>query len=171
MKNWMLFVALMYLGGCASHRCANEMPDDAAAGSACRDQYMLYRNDMLQAKLLVSQGDPANYELAHALLRRAAVDDSSGEADFYQAVLLIREQGDRQQIIDLLSDAASHEHPLAIALLSQQLTLTDPKQAEHYKARYAELDVARSGYPSFEQALVVIRTLVMAPDERGAAAN
>jgi hypothetical protein len=171
MKNWMLFVALISLGGCASHGCDSDLPDSEPAGSACHDQYLLYRNDMLQAKLLISQADPLQYELADALLRRAALDDSSGEADFYQAVLLIREQGAQQDIIEHLQDAASYEHPLAIALLSQQLTLRDPKQAERYRARYAELDVAKSGYPSFEQALVVIRNLVIPPAEGGSATH
>ncbi|MDF2642138.1 MAG: hypothetical protein K0R45_1410 [Pseudomonas sp.] len=161
MKNWMLFGALMYLGGCASHSCDSATSDAEPSGSECREGYLLYRNDMLQAKLLVSQANPDNYELAHALLRRAAKDDPSGEADFYQAVLMIREHGDQEQIIDLLHNAASHRHPLAIALLSQQLSLTDPKQAEHYRAEYAELDVAKSGYPSFEQAVVVVRGLIL----------
>lgn len=169
MKNWLLLGALMYLGGCASHPCDNAASDTEPSGSACRDSYLLHQNDMLQAKLLVSQANPDNYELAHALLRRAAVDDQSGEADFYQAVLMIREQADQEQIIDLLHNAASHRHPLAIALLSQQLTLSDPQQAERYRAEYAELDVARSGYPSFEQALVVVRSLIMAPSHTPAA--
>lgn len=164
MKNWMLFGALLYLGGCASQHC-----DTEAAGSECRAGHLLYQNDMLQAKLLVSQADREKYELAHAMLRRSAADDISGEADFYQAVLMIREQGDQQQIIDLLRSAASHRHPLAIALLSQQLTITDPSKAEHYRAEYASLDVAKSGYPSFEQALVVIRSLIIPPTAATAA--
>jgi hypothetical protein len=164
MKNWMLFGALLYLGGCATQHC-----DSEAAGSDCRAGHLLYQNDMLQAKLLVSQADRDKYELAHAMLRRSAADDTSGEADFYQAVLMIREQGDQEQIIELLHNAADRQHPLAIALLSQQLTITDPEQAEHYRAEYANLDVARSGYPSFEQALVVIRSLIIPPSETTAA--
>ncbi|MDF2796954.1 MAG: hypothetical protein K0S85_4707 [Pseudomonas orientalis] len=170
MKNWMLFGALMCLGGCASQPCDDSVSDSPLSNRHCRAEHLLYQNDMLQAKLLISQADRENYELAHALLRRAAADDTSGEADFYQAVLMIREQGDQEQIIDLLHNAASHEHPLAIALLSQQLTISDPEQAEHYRARYAELDVAKSGYPSLEQALVVVRSLII-PTTDATAAN
>ena len=158
MKNWMLFGALMYLGGCASQPC-----DNAVTDSPCRAEHLLYQNDMLQAKLLISQADRENYELAQALLQRAALEDVSGEADFYRAVLMIRQQGDQQQIIDLLRSAADQQHPLAIALLSQQLSISDPKRSERYRAEYAELDVAQSGYPSFEQALVVIRGLIIPP--------
>ncbi|WP_122734759.1 hypothetical protein [Pseudomonas viridiflava] len=169
MKNWMLFGALLYLGGCASHHCENGPNDSQLTDSPCRAGHLLYQNDMLQAKLLISE-DRENYELAEAMLRRAALDDASGEAEFYQAVLLIRQQADHQQIIDLLQTAAGHKHPLAIALLSQQLSISDPKRSEHYRNEYAELDVAKSGYPSFEQALVVIRGLVI-PSAQATASN
>jgi hypothetical protein len=161
MKNWMLFGALICLGGCASHSCNNALDDNQPAGSACREQHLLYQNDMLQAKLLISEADRENYELAEAMLRRAGIDDASGEAEFYQAVLLIREQRDQPRVVELLNDAAKRKHPLAIALLSQQLSMSDQKQSESLRADYAELDVAKSGYPSFEQALVVIRGLVI----------
>lgn len=163
MKNWMLFGALIYLGGCASHHCENGSSDNQTADDNCRAERLLYQNDMLQAKLLISEDNRENYELAEAILRRAGVDDASGEAEFYQAVLLIRQQADQKQIIQLLETAANNRHPLAIALLSQQLSVSDPKRAEHYRAEYAQLDVAKSGYPSFDQALVVIRGLVIPP--------
>ncbi|MBX8607079.1 hypothetical protein K5D65_07760 [Pseudomonas cichorii] len=164
MKNWMLFGALIYLGGCASHHCENGPNENPLTDSPCHAGHLLYQHDMLQAKLLISEADRENYELAEAMLRRAAIDDASGEAEFYQAVLLIREQADQKQIIDLLQTAADkYRHPLAIALLSQQLSMSDPKKSEHYRAEYAELDVAKSGYPSFEQALVVIRGLIIPP--------
>ncbi|RMQ98261.1 hypothetical protein ALP94_00248 [Pseudomonas savastanoi pv. glycinea] len=163
MKNWMLFGALIYLTGCASHNC-NTVPDDGhPSGSDCRAEHLLYQNDMLQAKLLISEADRENYELAEAMLRRAGVNDASGEAEFYLAVLLIRQQSDQPRVIELLEDAARHKHPLAIALLSQQLSMTDQKKSEEYRAEYAELDVAKSGYPSFDQALVVIRGLIIPP--------
>ncbi|KTB57098.1 hypothetical protein [Pseudomonas syringae] len=169
MKNWMLFGALVYLGGCASHHCEN--PNDSQlTDSPCRAGHLLYQNDMLQAKLLISEDNRENYELAEAILRRAGIDDASGEAEFYQAVLLIRQQADQKQIVDLLQTAAKHKHPLAIALLSQQLSISDPTLSEHYRSEYAELDVAKSGYPSFEQALVVIRGLVI-PSANVAAVN
>ena len=170
MKNWMLFGALLYLGGCASHHCENGPNDSQLTDSPCRAGHLLYQNDMLQAKLLISEDNRENYELAEAMLRRAALDDASGEAEFYQAVLLIRQQADHKQIIDLLQTAAAHKHPLAIALLSQQLSISDPKRSVHYRNEYAELDVARSGYPSFEQALVVIRGLVI-PSAQATASN
>ncbi|TFZ38503.1 hypothetical protein EWW49_04230 [Pseudomonas syringae] len=170
MKNWMLFGALVYLGGCASHHCENGPNDSQLTDSPCRAEHLLYQNDMLQAKLLISEDNRENYELAEAMLRRAALDDASGEAEFYQAVLLIRQQADQKQIIDLLQTAAKHKHPLAIALLSQQLSVSDPKLAERYQAEYAQLDVAKSGYPSFEQALLVIRGLII-PSARTTAAN
>ncbi|KPC32934.1 Uncharacterized protein ABJ99_1787 [Pseudomonas syringae pv. cilantro] len=161
MKNWMLFGALVYLGGCASHHCENGPNDSQLTDSPCRAEHLLYQNDMLQAKLLISEDNRENYELAEAILRRAGIEDASGEAEFYQAVLLIRQQADQKQIVDLLQTAAKHKHPLAIALLSQQLSISDPQLSEHYRSEYAELDVAKSGYPSFEQALVVIRGLVI----------
>lgn len=170
MKNWMLFVALIYLTGCASHNCNTVSDDGHPAGSDCRAEQLLYQNDMLQAKLLISEADRENYELAEAMLRRAGVNDASGEAEFYLAVLLIRQQSDQPRVIELLEDAASHKHPLAIALLSQQLSMTDQKKSEAYRAEYAELDVAKSGYPSFDQALVVIRSLII-PSAQATASN
>jgi hypothetical protein len=170
MKNWMLLGALMYLSGCASHSCNNAPDEGHPPGSDCRAQHLLYQNDMLQAKLLISEADRENYELAEAMLRRAGVDDASGEAEFYLAVLLIRRQSDQPRVIELLEDAAKRKHPLAIALLAQQLSMTDQKRSESYRAQYAELDVAKSGYPSFEQALVVIRGLII-PQAQATAAN
>lgn len=170
MKTWMLFGALLYLTGCASHSCTTAPIDGHPAGSDCRAEHLLYQNDMLQAKLLISEADRENYELAQALLRRASVEDESGEAEFYLAVLLIRQQSDQTQVIELLKDAADRQHPLAIALLSQQLSMTDQKKSEDYRAQYAELDVAKSGYPSFEQALVVIRGLII-PSGQATASN
>ena len=39
----------------------------------------------------------------------------------------------------------------------------DPLKAELYRADYANLDVAKSGYPSFEKALAVVNALVAPP--------
>ena len=39
----------------------------------------------------------------------------------------------------------------------------DPIRAEQYRADYAELDVAKSGYPSFEKALELVNGLVRNP--------
>ena len=170
MKKWMLFGALIYLTGCASHHCNTVSDDGHLVDSDCRAEHLLYQNDMLQAKLLISEADRENYELAEAMLRRAGVNDVSGEAEFYLAVLLIRQQSDQPRVIELLEDAANRKHPLAIALLSQQLSVTDQKRSEAYRAEYAELDVAKSGYPSFDQALVVIRGLII-PQTQTTASN
>lgn len=160
MKNWMLFGALICLSGCASHGCNDSFNESRISDGKCHADHLLYQNDMLQAKLLISENDRKNDDLTMALLQRAAKQDASGEAGFYQAVLLIRQHADRQKIVDLLEDAADRKHPLAIALLSQQLTLTDQKKAARYRAEYDQLDVAKSGYPSFEQALTVVNELI-----------
>lgn len=161
MNKWMFFCALLCLGGCASHRCDTSTRYDEPSGdSLCRSAHLLYQNDMLQAKLMISAGGSDNSELAKALLERAASQDRSGEAEFYQAVLLIRANSDNAEAIDLLELAAKRHHPLAIALLAQQLASSDAKKAEQYRADYAYLDVAKSGYPSFEQALHVANGLI-----------
>ncbi|MEB0122143.1 hypothetical protein QN391_15770 [Pseudomonas sp. CCI1.2] len=165
MNKWMMFCALLFLGGCA--HCGNSdnfnsNSEKSLSGSPCRAQYLLYQNDMIQAKLLVGARGNENTELAKALLQRAARQDQSGEAEFYQAVLLIRAEGNPSESSDLLEQAAKRKHPLAIALLSQRLIISDPKQAERYRAQYAELDVATSGYPSFEQAQYVADGLIAA---------
>jgi hypothetical protein len=164
MNKWIIFCALLSLGGCA-HRCDNSgsfnsNSETSLSGSPCRAEYLLYQNDMLQAKMLVSAGGNENTELAKAMLQRAARQDQSGEAEFYQAVLLIRDGGAPSKSSDLLEQSAQRKHPLAIALLAQQLAVSDPKQAERYRANYAELDVATSGYPSLEQAQNVADGLI-----------
>jgi hypothetical protein len=40
----------------------------------------------------------------------------------------------------------------------------DQEKARAYRVQYNELDVAKSGYPSFTQALIVVNTLVSAQD-------
>jgi hypothetical protein len=160
MKNWMLLGAMIYLGGCASHGCNDSFNESHLTDSKCRADHLLYQNDMLQAKLLLSENDRKHDELTMALLQRAAKQDASGEAEFYEAVLLIRQHGDQQKIVDLLQDAADRKHPLAIALLTQQLSMTDQKKSARYRAEYDQLDVAKSGYPSFEQAVQVLNELI-----------
>jgi hypothetical protein len=157
MKKWMFFGALLCagLGGCATHGC-----DTTVAGSSCRTDYLLYQNDMLQAKLLINERRHENYELASALLERAAHEDKTGEAEFYQAVLLLRMNADASQVSDKLQDSADHHYPLAIALLAQQAGMENQEKARAYRARYDELDVAKSGYPSFPEALIVVNKLI-----------
>lgn len=156
MKKWMFFGALLCLGlgGCATRSC-----DTSAAGSACRADYLLYQNDMLQAKLLINERRQESYELAQALLERAAQQDKTGEAEFYQAVLMMR-MGDDTDVQAMLQDSADRKYPLSIALLAQQAGMQNQEKARAYRARYNELDVARSGYPSFPQALIVVNQLV-----------
>lgn len=163
MNKWILFCALLGLGGCASHRCDNSFNSnsgDSLSDNPCRADHLLYQNDMLQAKLLVSDGGHENAELAKALLNRTADRDQSGESEFYQAVLLIRDGSDPAEATRLLKQAARQRHPLAIALLAQLLARTDQQAAQQYRAEYAELDVAKSGYPSFEQAQRVADRLI-----------
>jgi hypothetical protein len=155
MKKWIIFSAVISLGGCATHGCDTTVP-----GSPCRAEHLLYQNDMIQAKVLISERREENYELAQALLQRAARDDTSGEAEFYQAVLLIRQHGDESSTTALLQESAAHHYPLAIALLAQLTAMRDQEKARAYRAQYDQLDVAKSGYPSYQQALVVVNDLI-----------
>jgi hypothetical protein len=156
MKKWILFVTLLGLGGCATpHGC-----DTTEVGSPCRADYLLYQNDMLQAKWLINDRRQENYELASAMLKRAARQDRSGEAEFYQAVLLLRLNADESQVNSMLQDSANRNYPLALALLAQQAGMRDQEKAHSYRVAYDKLDVAKSGYPSFAQALLVVNKLV-----------
>lgn len=155
MKKWIFFGAVLCLGGCATHGC-----DTTAPGSSCRAEHLLYQNDMIQAKVLISERRQDNYELAEALLQRAAKDDTSGEAQFYQAVLLLRQHSDDSKVTDLLQESAAHDYPLAVALMAQLSGMRDQAKARAYRAQYDALDVAKSGYPSFSQALIVVNKLI-----------
>ncbi|MFJ3481986.1 hypothetical protein ACIPL1_01255 [Pseudomonas sp. NPDC090202] len=157
MKKWMFLGALLCLGlgGCATRNC-----DTSTIGSPCRADYLLYQNDMLQAKWMINERRQENYELASALLKRAAKQDRTGEAEFYQAVLLLRLNAEESQVNGMLQDAADRKYPLAIALLAQQAGMRDQEKARAYRLQYDQLDVAKSGYPSFQQALIVVNKLV-----------
>lgn len=161
MNKRMIIGALLSLGltGCATHGC-----DTSVAGSTCRADYLLYQNDMLQAKLLINERRAENDELASALLERAAGEDTTGEAEFYQAILLLRQSASQKQVDEKLNDSADRNYPLAIALLAQRAGVQDQKKAGAYRARYEKLDVATSGYPSFPQALIVVNELISAPN-------
>ncbi|WP_070886815.1 hypothetical protein M1D96_07710 [Pseudomonas sp. D1-3] len=159
-----LLLSLM-LAGCASPTTC----DEPLSGDSCRDRQLLYQNDMLQAKMLVMSGDMESHELANALLRRAASEDERGEVEFYQAILMIREGPQTDEVLAKLEAAADKQQPYAVALLyriwSQPYLVdeADPIRAEEYRADYAELDVAKSGYPSFEKALELVDGLVQMP--------
>lgn len=154
----------LMLAGCASTSC-----DEPLSGDSCRDRQLLHQNDMLQAKLLVASGDMETHELASALLRRAESEDELGEVAFYQAILMIREGPQTDEVLSKLGDAAQQHQPYAVALLykiwSEPFLVdeADPIRAEQYRADYAELDVAKSGYPSFEKALELVNGLVRTP--------
>jgi hypothetical protein len=164
MKRWTIFALLLPLAGCASQPC-----DTPWSESRCREESLLYQNDLLQAKLLIVSGDPETYELANVLLKRAAPHDKTGETEFYKAVMLIRMGPQVDEVLELLQQAVDKGHPHATALMYKiyaepyLLETPDPLKAETYRARYAELDVAKSGYPSFEKALNLVSALVGQP--------
>jgi len=157
MNKWMFFGALLFLGlgGCASHGC-----DVSAVGSGCRTDYLLYQNDMLQAKWIINERRQDNYELASALLTRAIRQDKTGEAEFYQAVLLLRQNAESSQVHGMLQESADQNYPLAIALLAQMSGSVNQEKARAYREQYDKLDVSKSGYPSYSQALIVVNKLI-----------
>ena len=110
----MLGISLL-LAGCSSATIA---PCEASMGSQrCHVERLLYRNDMLQAKMLIASGDPGNYELAGALLDRAQPFDERGEVSFYKALLKIKEGPQVSEVLPLLEHAADAGQPYAVALL------------------------------------------------------
>src|SRR5690606_2394921 len=108
----------------------------------------------MQARLLITSGPRDALELADALLVRIADQDPRGEVAFYRAVSLIRQRGALPDILALLEDAAEQRHPHALALLYKihnepyLAPRADRARALRYRQAYAELDVAKSGYPS-----------------------
>lgn len=157
----------LLLGGCSS--TASNPCDEPLSGEACRQERLLYQNDMLQAKLLIATGDLANYELAEALLARALERDERGEASFYMALLKIKEGPQVDEVLPLLDKAADAGQPYAVALLYKiwsepfLVDQADPQKAQQYLDDYANLDVARSGYPSFEKASALVNSLLSEP--------
>lgn len=155
-------LAIGLLAGCAS----SPQCDQPRSGEKCHTEQLLYQNDMLQAKLLIASGDLNNYELAAALLERAAKEDKRGEAHFYQAILKILEGPQVDEVLDLLDQAADEQQPYAVALLYKiyaepyLIADADPQRAEEYRERYEGLDVAKSGYPSFEKATILVNNLI-----------
>ena len=166
MNKWIVLAASLGLAGCSSSMC-----DSPWSRSDCQTERLLYQNDLLQAKILVGSGDLESLELAEALLDRAARDDQTGETAFYKAVLLIRLGPQTDEVLKLLEKAVAKGHPHAIALMYKiysepyLISEADPERAEEYRADYANLDVAKSGYPSFERALALVNALVTPPPE------
>lgn len=166
MKNALVIGLLLALGGCASQPCDQPWSDDS-----CRAERLLYENDLLQAKILISTGNEEGYELAHALLDRSAAQDRHGETEFYQALLMIRQGPQPSEVLKQLRKAQKKGHPHAIALLYKihqdpyLIGKRDPLEAERYRKAYAQLDVALSGYPSFEKALELVSQLIEQPPQ------
>jgi hypothetical protein len=164
MKNALVIGLLVVLGGCASQPC-----DQNGSDGTCRAERLLYQNDLLQAKILIAIGDEEGYELADALLKRSAALDERGEIEFYQALLLIRQGPQPEQVTNLLEQASAKGHPHAMALLYKiyqepyLLDKRDEASAEGYREAYSKLDVAQSGYPSFNKALELVSQLVEPP--------
>ena len=164
MKKALLFGLLLTLGGCASQSC-----DRAWDDGGCRAERLLYQNDLMQAKILISVGDEDSYELAQALLDRSARLDRRGETEFYQALLLIRQGPEPSEVLQLLEKAKRKGHPHAVALLYKiwsepfLVDQADPQKAQQYLDDYANLDVAKSGYPSFEKASALVNSLLSEP--------
>lgn len=155
------------LAGCSTP--ASNPCDEPLSGEACRQERLLYQNDMLQAKLLIATGDLANYELAEALLTRSLEKDQRGEASFYMALLKIKEGPQVDEVLSLLGKAADAGQPYAVALLYKiwsepfLVEQADPQKAQQYLEDYANLDVAKSGYPSFEKASALVDALLSEP--------
>lgn len=164
MKNALLVGMLILLGGCASQPC-----DESVSGNACHAERLLYQNDLMQAKILIAIGNEEGYELAHALLDRSARFDERGEIEFYKALLLIRQGPQQSEVLRLLEEARAKGHAHAVALLYKiydepyLIEQRDAQKAEQYRAEYELLDVAQSGYPSFDKALELITELVEPP--------
>ncbi|HTN31557.1 MAG TPA: hypothetical protein VL178_12130 [Pseudomonas sp.] len=162
MTRWILLGVALALGGCAAKPCEPEPLDSHA-------QHLLQENDLMQARLLVSSGPQSSLALADALLARSAERDSRGEVALYQAVSLIRQRATLEHILPLLERAAERRHPHALALLYKIYNepflapQADRARALRYRQAYAELDVAKGGYPSFTRALMVVDQLVNPP--------
>ena len=157
MHKWMILAVILTLAGCASQPCEVDQETDP------RTRRMLFDNDLLQAKLLITSGPLDALPLADALLQRSAA--------LYQGVSRIRQGEPLDPILEALHRAASLQHPHALALLykiySEPFLVARPDRdkAARYRAAYAELDVAKSGYPSFPRALMVVDRLVNPPPE------
>ncbi|WP_152222090.1 hypothetical protein [Pseudomonas sp. SCB32] len=157
----------LLLAGCSSSATA---PCEARmSGQRCHAERLLYQNDMLQARMLIASGDLDNYELAGALLDRAQPFDRRGEVSFYKALLKIKEGQQVDQVLPLLEHAADAGQPYAVALLYKVwsepylVDKANPGKALRYQRAYTGLDVARSGYPSFEQSLALVDNLLAPP--------
>ncbi|GGM01883.1 hypothetical protein ACFQDN_16555 [Pseudomonas asuensis] len=159
MKKWIPLFATALLVGCASK--SPQLTQD--------EQHLLIQNDLLQAKILVVSGGEDDLKLADALLNRASIyadkAKGTGEIEFYKALVMIKQGPQADDVLPLLEASAGKEYPLAYAMLYQiyskpyLVAEVDPIRAETYKNSYSDLDVAKSGYPSFEKALTLVERL------------
>lgn len=162
MTRWILLSTLLALAGCAAKPCEPVLLDN-------HTQRLLQENDLMQARLLVTSGPQSSLELADALLARSIDHDPRGEVALYQAVSLIRQRAGLEKILPPLERAAERRHPHALALLYKihnepfLAPQADRSRALRYRQAYAELDVAKGGYPSFPRALMVVDQLVNPP--------
>lgn len=162
MTRWFFLGIALALGGCAAMPCEPPRLDN-------HSQRLLRENDLMQAKLLVTSGPQSGLELADALLARNASQDPRGEVALYQAVSRIRQRAPLADILAPLEQAAERGHPHALALLYKihnepfLAPQADRARALRYRQAYGELDVAKSGYPSFPRALMVVDQLVNPP--------
>ncbi|SEQ53713.1 MULTISPECIES: hypothetical protein [Pseudomonas] len=160
MKKWIPLFATALLVGCASK--SPQLTQE--------ELHLLTQNDLLQAKMLVVSGGEDELKLADALLSRASMqtdkaEEGTGEIEFYKALVMIKQGPQADDVLSLLETSAKKEYPLAYAMLYQVyskpylVSEADPIRAETYKDSYSDLDVAKSGYPSFEKALVLVERL------------
>lgn len=167
MRKVLAISVLLTLGGCATQEPEPQINCDLTPDTPqCQSQRILNQNDLMQAKVLTTSGTPENLPLASALLERIHVADYQGEVAFYKALILIRQNPkDTIRIVQQLEQAADLQHPHATALLFRMyhdpylLSRQDLAKADLYRKRYAQLDVARSGYPSFDQAVELTHRL------------
>ena len=156
MPKWIALCLIPLLASCATCRQDSDR------------EKLLYENDMLQAKLIIVANDRNRLPLAQALLERAARDDRSGEADFYQAVLIARRDGqasDCERITRLLERSAERRYPLANAMLYKiyaepfLLPRADIPKAETSSPGLRRA-AGRARLPSFERARQVVDRLL-----------
>ncbi|VFT34846.1 Uncharacterised protein [Pseudomonas aeruginosa] len=158
MPKWIALCLIPLLASCATCRQDSDR------------EKLLYENDMLQAKLIIVANDRDRLPLAQALLERAARDDRSGEADFYQAVLIARRDGqasDCERITRLLERSAEATLPAGQRNALQDLRRALPVAARrHSQGRDLSPGLRRAAgrraaaTPSFERARQVVDRLL-----------
>ena len=99
---------------------------------------------------------------------RAVIDRKNGEIRLARYLTVVEAVEDENTQLTL-EKAKRKGHPHAVALLYKiyqepyLIEQADPIRAEGYRQAYGELDVARSGYPSFDKSLELVDQLVAPP--------